>query len=474
MSDVTSSDLVDRLAAHEIVGKAPRPELEWLAAHGTLRRLEPGEVLTPKGGPVAGMFLILSGRLSIFVDRGAGPQKLLEWLPGHVAGLLPYSRLVSPPGDSVAQEPSEVLAIAKDDLPGVVHDCPAVTTILVHNMLDRSKFFTSTGLHDEKMQSLGKLSAGLAHELNNPVSAIERGASILEGRLEEAERATRALGASGLTDAQLAAIDGIRQSCVSGREPGVLSPVQQAEREEAIADWLEDHGVDDTLVGPLADTPVTIDGLDRVAATVDGPGLTAALRSVAAACAVRGIAGEIHEAARRISGLVAAIKGYTHMDQAVVAGPVDVATGIGNTVAVLTAKAKEKSITVAIAVPPDLPRVRGFAGELNQIWSNLIDNALDAAPAGGRVDVSAQVERQRVVVRVVDDGPGIPAEVRERIFDPFVTTKPVGKGTGMGLDIVRRLVGHNEAAIDVESVPGRTEFRVTLFVADSAPSNGPS
>jgi signal transduction histidine kinase len=467
-------DLADRLAAHEIVGKAPRAELEWLAAHGTLRHLEPGDILTPKGGPVAGMFLILSGRLSIFVDRGAGPQKLLEWLPGHVAGLLPYSRLVSPPGDSVAQEPSEILAIAKDDLPGVIHDCPAVTTILVHNMLDRSKFFTSTGLHDEKMLALGKLSAGLAHELNNPVSAIERGASILEGRLDEAEQATRALGASGLAEAQLAAIDAVRASCVSGREPGVLSPVQQAEREEAIADWLADHGVDDTLTGPLADTPVTIEGLNRVAAAVDGAGLAAALRSVAAACAVRGIASEIHEAAKRISGLVAAIKGYTHMDQAVVAGPVDVATGIGNTVAVLTAKAKEKTVSVAIAVPAGLPRVRGFAGELNQIWSNLIDNALDAAPAGGRVDVSAQVEGRRVVVRVVDDGPGIPAEIRDRIFDPFVTTKPVGKGTGMGLDIVRRLVGHNEAAIDVESRPGRTEFRVTLFIADSPHSNGPS
>jgi len=134
---------------------------------------------------------------------------------------------------------------------------------------------------------------------------------------------------------------------------------------------------------------------------------------------------------------------------------------------VLNSKARSKSIAVAVAVPPDLPRVRGFAGELNQIWANLIDNALDAAPVSGRVEVGAQRERDRVVVRVVDNGPGIPPDVRSRMFDPFFTTKPVGKGTGLGLDIVRRLLAHNDADIEVESVPGRTEFRVSLPVADA-------
>jgi signal transduction histidine kinase len=474
MSSETSPELVERLAAHRLLGNAPLAELEWLAAHGTLRRLGTGDILTPKGGPVMGMFIILSGTLAIFVDRGSGRQKLLEWRGGDVAGLLPYSRLLSPPGDSVAQEPVEILALGPEDLPPLIHDCPEVTSTLVHAMLDRSRVFTSSGLHDEKMASLGKLSAGLAHELNNPVSAIERGASLLEGRLEEAEQATRALGASRLTDAQLAAIDAVRTFCVDGQEPAALSPVQQAEREEAIADWLADHGVDDTLSGPLADTPVTIDALDRIASAVDGPGRAAALRSVAAACAVRGIAGEMQEAAKRISGLVAAIKGFTHMDQAVVAAPVDLAKGLGDTVKMLNTKAKGKSVTVSIATAPDLPFVRGFGGELNQIWNNLIDNALDAAPAGGQVDVSAGVEHERVVVRVIDNGGGIPADKQARIFDPFFTTKPVGKGTGLGLDIVRRLVAHNEAGIDVESHPGRTEFRVSLAIADGPGGNGPS
>ena len=169
-----------------------------------------------------------------------------------------------------------------------------------------------------------------------------------------------------------------RRACT--RVAGVLSPIQQAEREDAIADWLADHGVDTAIADPLAETAVTIDALDRIAAAVSGPPLGAALRWAAAGCSVRGLASEIQEAAMRISGLVVAIKGFTHMDQATVAEPVDLPTSLGNTVAVLKAKARAKSVAVAVNVEPGLPRVRGFVGELNQIWANLIDNALDAVP----------------------------------------------------------------------------------------------
>jgi signal transduction histidine kinase len=174
----------------------------------------------------------------------------------------------------------------------------------------------------------------------------------------------------------------------------------------------------------------------------------------------------------RISGLVMAVKGFTHMDQATVAEPVDLTSSLSNTVAVHRSKARMKSAAVTVNVEPNLPRVLGFVSELNQIWANLIDNALDAVADAGRVDVTANRERQRVVVRVVDNGTGIPAEVRDRLFEPFVTTKPVGKGTGLGLDIVRRLVIHNDAEISVESQPGRTEFRVSLPLAEAEVAGG--
>ena len=251
-----------------------------------------------------------------------------------------------------------------------------------------------------------------------------------------------------------------------------MSPIQQAEREDAIGDWLADHDVDTGIAGPLAETAVTLEALDQLAAAVSGPPLAAALRWSAADCSVRGIASEIQEAATRISGLVTAIKGFTHMDQAMVPEPVDLTSSLGNTVAVLRSKARSKSVAVTVNVEPDLPRVHANVGELNQIWANLIDNALDAVPDAGRVDVTATCEQQRVVVRVVDNGAGIPIEILNRVFDPFFTTKPVGKGTGLGLDIVRRLVIQNDAQIEVESAPGRTEFRVSLPLAETGRGTG--
>jgi signal transduction histidine kinase len=459
---MTTFDLVDRLVAHRTIGSASRDELAWLASHGSIRQMQTGDVLTSKGSKPDGLFVVLSGRIAIFVDRGTGPHKVMEWREGDVTGFLPYSRITGPPADTVAQESTTILSIPRDDLRDMIRECHEITSILVHSMIDRVREFKGSELHDEKMISLGKLSAGLAHELNNPASAIERGAALLERTLEEAERATWTLGAARLTDAQLSAVEAVRTACVATEARGVPSPLEQADREEAISDWLAAHGLDTRLADALAETPVTLDALDRVAAGIDEPTLDAALRWAASGCSVRRLASEIHEAATRISGLVMAIKGFTHMDQAAVAEPVDLIQGLSNTVAVLKSKARGRFATVDVDAEGDLPYVRGFAGELNQIWANLIDNALDAIADGGRVDILANRDGQRVVVRIVDNGGGIPEQIKGRIFDPFVTTKPVGHGTGLGLDIVRRLVRHNDGEITVESQPGRTEFRVAL------------
>ncbi len=460
-------NLIDRLAEHRALGKAPREELAWLAAHSTLQRLGAGEVLSHKGVQVEGLYVVLSGHVTLSVDRGSGPQKVIEWRAGEVSGILPYSRMTTPPGDAIAVEPTEILTLPREQLRALTHECHEITTILVHMMLDRARLFTTTDLQNEKMISLGKLSAGLAHELNNPASAIERNAKLLEDRLEEAETATHALGVARLSDTQLAAVEAIRTACMAKATAGVQSPIQRAEREEAIARWLERQKLDADAAEMLADTPVTFEALDQLATVVQGPTLEAVLRWAAAGCTVRSLSAEIQEAAMRISGLVAAIKGFTHMDQAMVAEPVQLGSGLGNTVAVLRAKARQKSAEVVIELEANLPCVLGFAGELNQIWGNLIDNALDAVAEGGRVEVTAKHEGKHVVVQVIDDGPGIPAAVRERIFEPFFTTKPMGHGTGLGLDIVRRLVRHNDGTIEVESQPGRTEFRVTLPIAEA-------
>ena len=471
---MTDPDLVERLSKHRTLGAAPREELEWLAARGRVERLAVGEQLAHTGMAVEGMYAILSGRFTIFMDRGGAPRKLAEWHAGDVTGLLPYSRLVKSPGNSYAEEPCEIFVLGREHMRAVIHECPELTTILVHRMVDRAREFTSNELHDEKLVSLGRLSAGLAHELNNPAAAIERSAALLGRRIEELEKAARSLCGAGLNEAQFDAVDSLRNACAVAPETGVRSPIQQAEREEAIADWLDDRRLDAASAEALADTVVSTEALDHLAGIVRGPALNAALRWAAAGCSVRRLASEIQDAGTRIAGLVLAVKGFTHMDQATAAEPVNLAQSLGNTVAVLKAKARAKAIAVAVKIDPNLPPVRGFVGELNQIWGNLIDNALDAVRESGHVDVLVETDTRRVLVRIVDDGPGIPAEIRDRIFDPFFTTKAAGQGTGLGLDIVRRLVQHNDGTIDVDSQPGRTEFRISLPIDGSADAKAPA
>jgi signal transduction histidine kinase len=462
---VMEPDLIDRLAQHRTLGAAPHAELAWLAAHGTIRTLDTGEVLSVKGRQVEALYIILSGRLALFVDRGAGPDKIIEWRAGDVAGLLPFSRLNAPPGDSRALEPLEILAIPREHLRAMTQECFEVTSILVHSMVDRARLFTSSDLLNEKMISLGKLSAGLAHELNNPASAIKRCAALLSDRFKESEAAARTLAAAALNQTQIAAIDAVRTAAGANPDHLARTPLEQSDREEAFAAWLSKHAVDAIDTGALAASGVNFESLDRLAAALPPPALQAALAWLAASCAIRNLSARIQDSAAQVSNLVRAVKGFTHMDQANVAEPVDVSAGLADTVEILQAKARGRSAAVSLELEPGLPSVRGFAAELNHVWSNLIDNALDAVATGGKVSVLANRENQDVVVRVVDDGAGIPAAIRGLIFDPFFTTKPMGQGVGLGLDIARRLVRHNEGAIEFESAAGRTEFRVTLPVA---------
>jgi signal transduction histidine kinase len=373
--------------------------------------------------------------------------------------------MVNPPGDAIAEEPTEILEIHRELLQALTRECYEVTAILVRVMLDRARLFNSTDLHNEKMISLGKLSAGLAHELNNPASAIERSAALLVDRIEDTEKTARVLGEARLNDAQLAAIDAVREACLAEQPHAGRSALEQMDREDAIADWLGRQKIDTSIAYLLADTEVTFAALDQIAAVVTGASLEAVLRWAAAGCSLRRIASSIQGAAMHVSGLVMAVKGFTQMDQTIASGPVDLRKSLADTVIVQQAKARQKSVEVSVQLEGGLPPVCGYAAELNQIWGSLIDNALDAVPAGGHVEVLASRCNQRVVVRIIDNGPGIAVENLARIFDPFFSTKPQGLGMGLGLDIARRLVRHNDGTIEVESQPGRTEFRVSLQTA---------
>src|SRR5262245_47933924 len=247
---------------------------------------------------------------------------------------------------------------------------------------------------------------------------MARGAGELRSAHLRFDDASRSLGLAGLQEVQLAALQKIRNACFSHGVQSVLSPLEQEDREDSIARWLRAHSVEEAVAEALADNDVTVAVLDELARSIEGQeALSSAIRWLAADCAIRRLTVEIQQASARISELVGAVKGFTQMDRATVPEPVDLARGLSDTLAVLGSKAKGKSVGVNLNVEKDLPRVPGFGGELNQVWSNLLDNALDAVGEGGQIEITARRERDRVVVRIIDNGSGIPVEVRDRIFD---------------------------------------------------------
>src|SRR5262245_12311823 len=263
--------------------------------------------------------------------------------------------------------------------PQLIRECPSVTAACVHSMLDRARTLTESHLHDEKMFSLGKLAAGLAHELNNPASAALRNVESLALRQREIDVALDAASDAGLSFTQRSTLRSLVVACLA--QPRVdESPIASAEREEAIADWLHEHGIDPVCAAPLADACLTIDRLDAVAAEISTSALGPAIAWLAATLAASALLTEIGHAVKRIHDLVAAVKGYTQLDRPLVPEATDIAPGVRDTVSLMHPKARARSVTIDVAVPAELPLVRASAAELNQVWATLLDNALDAAP----------------------------------------------------------------------------------------------
>jgi signal transduction histidine kinase len=465
---VADQALVERLSTVRALKGVPGSELEWLVEHGRVESFAAGTVFRPHSLPMPGLSVLITGSLAIHVERLGVQRRVMQWHAGDLTGTLPYSRMTVPPGDTIVHEDMEVFTIDKEHFPELTRVCPEFTAICVHTMLDRARHFTSTSFQDEKMVSLGKLSAGLAHELNNPASAASRSARRLGEQMNEAEDAARALIGARLDETQLAALDEARAMCLLVPPTFLDTPLDRSDRVDAIAEWLEANGGDVDEATALAETAMTVEGLEKLAGVMSRETMTEAVRWLAACCGVRAVANELQDSTRRISELVAAVKGHTYMGRASVPEPVNVVRGLNDTARIMASKARDKKVTVTFDTEPNLPPARAFGGELNQIWMNLIENALDAVPYGGAITIRVRRELDQIVVNVIDNGHGIPEDIKGRIFDPFFTTKPVGEGTGMGLDIVRRLVFQQNGEVDVQSEPGHTEFRVAIPVATQA------
>ncbi len=444
----------------------PDDQIEWFISQSQELHLKAGEVYARQGDPADAMFVILEGRLQ---GRGelSGEAVVFDLEAGNVTGVLPFSRMKQFTVGGRAETDSRALRFPASQFPELTQRMPVLTQRLVGLMSDRIRETTRREQQQDRLASLGKLSAGLAHELNNPASAAKRAASQLLHILKKIRDASLELGKRDLSAAQKAEIEKLEASFT---QQDIVPPnaLAQSDLEEQIDSLLRSHGQNDLwmLAAGLAKRNIKPEVVESLFAILDADTARAALVRIAASVEIASLVHEIESSTSRISDLVGAIKEYTHMDQSPVQN-VDIIKSLETTLTILKYKLKQ-GVVVQRDYQPIPLLVNSFGSELNQVWTNIIDNAIDAMHGKGELRIRTFRDGDCVVVEIGDNGPGIPEEVQPHMFEPFFTTKGVGEGTGLGLDTVQRIVKKHRGNIQVNSKPGDTRFQIWLPVAGAA------
>ena len=428
-----------------------------LSGYGRELLLEEGDYLFDEKGAVDSFFIVVEGEVGISRLDGAGEVRLLTHGPGGFTGGLAVLTGKRSIHRARAVSAARVREIDSEAFRRVAVEQPGVADVLISNLSRRMRFTQRTLRQNEKLAAVGKLAAGLAHELNNPAAAARRtseelGAGILAAQLRALEHDARF---SPVARARLISV--LHE--VAARPAGELDPLSRSDTEDGLATRLEEVGVEDAWdVAPiLVAAGVERRDLEVLSGSLED--LPGAIRWLADTLELTGLAREISASVGHISHLVGAMKEHTFMDRAAPSEE-DVVQGLENTLTILGHKLK--GVSVARDYEEGLPKVPGHDGGLNQVWTNLLDNAADAVAGEGSVGLRAFREGDAVVVEVSDDGPGIPPEIKNRVFEPFFTTKEVGSGSGLGLDVARRVVAGRSGSISVESGPEGTRFAVRL------------
>ncbi len=453
------------LMNHPVFAGESQETLDWVASCSEVARFEAGDTVIREGEPVEHLYVILDGELHF---RRPGYYSLMVVSAGEATGLLPFSRMKTAISHGIAAKPLRVAKIHESHLRELVYRAPLAAQRLVAHMTDRTREFTRMEEGSNRLLALGKLAAGLAHELNNPASAAVRSSARLREVLTERRGYALALrtevlskpAADLMTELGLALAE-----CHSN--PGAMDAIERADRESDMGDWLDSLTVPSSLASGLVDAGFTIDQLKPLAPLAPNRVLILGLRVLVADHEILCLTRELEETSTRIADLVQSVKLYSYMDQSPTS-EVDIEQGIDVTLRMFQHQLKQ-GIQVSREFAGNLPKVQGIGSALNQIWTNLIDNALDAMDHNGPdhpkvLRVRTRLEPDDIVVEIGDSGAGIPKDVQRRIFEPFFTTKPVGEGTGLGLDIVQRIVRDHRGSIRVDSVPGNTVFQVRFPV----------
>ena len=446
----------EALRASDLFRDLPDDDLDRLATLVEAVHVPEGEPLVREGDPGDALYVIASGELDVVRGSGADELPLARVGPGSIQGEM--SLLESRPRNATvrAATPVDALRLPRAALFELLETRPEAALAMIRTTLARLRSTEALLGQREKLASLGTLAAGLAHELNNPAAAIRRSVEALGEQLEARNRAAEALAAADTP--RLAALVAARPS---GGEPA--GALERADRADAMADLLGHLGASDpdAAAAGLVAAGWSPDEVDAALAPYRDDEIDAAVAWIESVATARALVGEVTMAATRIGEIVRATKGYAYLDQAPIQR-VDVCEGLKDTLIIL--RHRLKGIDVTESYGDDLPQIEAYGGELNQVWTNLVDNAVDALGGRGAISVTAARADDGVVVEICDDGPGIPPDVLPRLFEPFFTTKGPGVGSGLGLHIAHQVVARHGGRLEVASRPGRTCFTISLPV----------
>jgi signal transduction histidine kinase len=433
-------------------------EYLWLAENGLERCARAGSILFRAGETADAMTILLQGEIQVHRDHN-GPMAIFIGRAGQITGLLPFSRMKTYGGRGQATSDVWALQYPREMFDEMIRAVPSMVQRSVSVLVDRAREVTRLEQQAEKLTALGKLAANLAHELNNPASAAQRSAAGLLSELKVYGRHKFDLGSLCLDEARLKALHGWQRSIVERAQASKDEP--SAIEEEELFHWLQAHSIEDAwkICPDLCEARVGVADLEKLDELMGHTSLSIVLGQFASSRRTERMAQAMVDSTARIFDLIAAIKDYSYMDQAPIQD-VDVPQSLETTLTMMQSRLGRTSIERNFQ--PALPRISAYGSELNQVWTAILENALDATHGEGCIRLNVKREGESVVVEIQDDGPGIAPEIQDRIFEPFFSTKAPGEGLGLGLDTVQRIVRRHRGFVTVTSEPGSTCFQVRL------------
>ena len=452
------------LQSFEALQEVPLEELKWLIDNSEQRILPEGEFLFQPGQPINATNIFISGRVSMYMMQNNEMREMTVFEAQTISGYLPFSRAKTAPSFAKAVEDTQLLSFPASKMHEMIADHFELTQALVHVMASRIRDFTALQQQSEKMMALGKLSAGLAHELNNPASAIVRGAASLKQHLLSAPKTFKEIIEMKMTLDQVNIVNDMLRTVLNEKHKRILTLMERSELEDEMVEWMDAHEVKNAaeISENFVEFGLKVNDAEAFKQHIPADYISHIMNWINSNMVTEKIVTDIEEASRRITDLVGSVKNFTHMDQGHDKQYADIHSGIRNTLTMLHHKIHKNNIEVVEHFDTTLLPVKAMIGELNQVWTNLMDNALDAMEGTGKgvLEIKTLKDGAFVEVSIIDNGPGIPEDFKSQIFDPFFTTKEIGKGTGLGLDVVRRIVKQHRGSIKVQSAPGRTAFIV--------------